>query len=75
MTTSDEKVWQPTAVQNLVRYAPSGTLPCAFPCRRESSLEKRKACNEAYEVALAIGGNGLHLGADLQPPLRLTTTR
>jgi hypothetical protein len=24
MSASDEKVWQTTAVQNLVRYAPSG---------------------------------------------------
>jgi integrase len=27
---SDEKVWQPTAVQNLVRYAPSGTYFARF---------------------------------------------
>src|SRR5437764_9809685 len=27
---SDEKVWQPTAVQNLVRYAPSGTYSARF---------------------------------------------
>jgi hypothetical protein len=30
MTTSDEKVWQPTAVQNLVRYTPSGTYFARF---------------------------------------------
>jgi hypothetical protein len=30
MSASDEKVWQPTAVQNLVRYAPSGTYFARF---------------------------------------------
>ena len=30
MKASDEKVWQPTAVQNLVRYAPSGTYFARF---------------------------------------------
>jgi hypothetical protein len=30
MTGSDEKVWQTTAVQNLVRYAPSGTFFARF---------------------------------------------
>ena len=30
MSTSDEKVWQTTAVQNLVRYRPSGTYFARF---------------------------------------------
>ena len=30
MSASDEKVWQTTAVQNLVRYAPSGTYFARF---------------------------------------------
>jgi hypothetical protein len=30
MSASDEKVWQPTAVQNLVRYTPSGTYFARF---------------------------------------------
>src|SRR5262249_10199117 len=30
MSDSDEKVWQTTAVQNLVRYAPSGTYFARF---------------------------------------------
>ncbi len=30
MTASDEKIWQTTAVQNLVRYAPSGTFFARF---------------------------------------------
>jgi hypothetical protein len=30
MSDSDEKVWQTTAVQNLVRYVPSGTYFARF---------------------------------------------
>jgi hypothetical protein len=30
MSSSDEKVWQKTAVQNLVRYVPSGTYFARF---------------------------------------------
>jgi hypothetical protein len=30
MSASDEKVWQTTAAQNLVRYAPSGTYFARF---------------------------------------------
>ena len=30
VSASDEKIWQPTAVQNLVRYAPSGTYFARF---------------------------------------------
>ncbi len=30
MSTSDEKVWQATAVQNLVRYRPSGACFARF---------------------------------------------
>jgi hypothetical protein len=30
MSTSDEKVWQTTAIQNLVRYRPSGTYFARF---------------------------------------------
>jgi hypothetical protein len=30
MSASDEKIWQTTAVQNLVKYAPSGTYFARF---------------------------------------------
>ena len=40
MSASDEKVWQTTVVQNLVRYAPSCTYFRPLPCRRKTRLEK-----------------------------------
>jgi hypothetical protein len=30
MSTSDEKIWQATAIQNLIRYRPSGTYFAGF---------------------------------------------
>jgi len=37
---SDEKIWQPTVVQNLVRYAPSGTYFARLRVGGETCLEK-----------------------------------
>ncbi|PYI82138.1 MAG: hypothetical protein DMF05_00465 [Verrucomicrobia bacterium] len=40
MKASDEKIWQPTVVQNLVRYAPSGTYFARLRVGGETCLEK-----------------------------------
>ena len=54
MRASDEKVWQTTAVQNLVRYAPSGTYFARFRVGGKlvwKSLENRDVFGRETTIA------------------------
>ena len=49
MSTSDEKVWQTTAIQNLARYRPSGTYFARF--RVSGKLVWKSLKTAAFSVA------------------------